>query len=307
MLEKIVDYHSFRVLKKERAPILLICAMYSVRCTRYVKKHGGKVVFYAGNLNDELYYNTVIREKKRLGLNYTDVYSSDYRMGVYRNMFKNIDAVWCLNALSAWSFEGKDIIRNKLVKRRAAIVHPKEYTADVPDRIIIGYFGHTTLLKGVHLLPEAASLCKHKDCIAFVIAGSVDNYVKSVIDRYSIKMTLLGSVPEEKKWSTIQSFDFMVVPSLYDAGPATITEAFMCDVPIIVSSGCGGVERVQNDPKTIVFNTMDIHSLAEKIDYAYEHRSEYLRPSVIQPFENQSVSERESLSQFTDTIEMLIN
>ena len=167
-LEKIVDYNLCKILKKEKEPYLLISTMYAVRCTSYAKRKGNKVLFWAGNLNDNLYYQTVKSEQKRLGLHYTDVYTSDYRINVYRKMFENIDYVWCLNRIIAWSFEGKNTILDPRERNREKILYQKKYNEDVPDKIKIGYFGHTTLLKGVHQLPEAASICKHKNDIEFI-------------------------------------------------------------------------------------------------------------------------------------------
>ena len=221
-------------------------------------------------------------------------------------MFDNIDYVWCLNSLSAWSFDSKKTILDPRTIKRVKILHPKQYDRVLPDKIKIGYFGHTTLLKGVHQLPEAASVCRHKDDIEFIIAGNVDNYVKEVIDNYTnIKVTFLGPVKESEKWNVIQRFDFMIVPSLYDAGPMTITEAYLCDVPVIVSSGCGGVERVKDDPKCIIFETMNIQDLANKLDYAYEHRADYLYASNIDELDCQSSSMANKYNFFTKIIESL--
>lgn len=303
--EKIVDYFLCKVLKKEREPFLLITTMYAVRSTKYAKKKGYKVMLWAGNLNDNLYYETVKKEQKRLSLHYTDVYTSDYRIDVYRKMLENVDYVYCLNSLIAWSFDGKKIIQDPRPHKKASILYPKKYGKTVPDKIVIGYFGHTTLLKGVHQIAEAAAICNHKNKIDFVLAGAVDGYVKSVLDKYDVDITYLGPVSESNKWNTIQSFDYMIVPSLYDAGPGTIAEAYKCDVPVIVSSGCGNVEKYKDDPKCIVFKTMNIQDLADKLDYAYEHRSEYLRPSIIEEKETDESMSTGNLDFFIKTIEKL--
>ena len=303
--EKIVDAFFCKRLKKENEPFILITTMYAVRCTCYAKKHGCTVLFWAGNLNDNLYYETVKKEQKRLGLHYTDVYTSLYRIGVYRKMFENVDFVYCLNSLCAWSFSGKRIIMDSRPLYKAPLLYPKEYVRPVPDKIVIGYFGHTTLLKGVHLLGEAIPRCKYRDKIELVIAGSVDKNVKRLLLMSDVPITFLGSVPEGKKWSTIQSFDFMVVPSLYDAGPGTIAEAYKCDVPVIVSSGCGNVEKYKDDPKCVVFRTMDIQDLADKIDEAYKHRETFLRSRICEDTKTDHSMSTGSLDFFNKTIEYL--
>lgn len=305
ILEKIVDYFLCKRLKKETEPFLLISTMYAVRCTHFANQHGCKVLFWAGNLNDNLYYDVVKKEQKRLGLHYTDVYSSNYRIKVYRRMLKNVDYVFCPNTLTAWSFEGYNIILNPRPRVKAQMLYPKEYSPIIPESIVIGYFGHTTLLKGVHLLVEALPLCKNMNNIKIVIAGNVDGYVTSLLKKSNVQISFIGPIPEDKKWTTIKSFDYMVVPSLYDAGPGTIMEAFKCDVPVIVSSGCGDVERVKEDPKCIVFETMNINDLAKKIDYAYEKRDLFLKPSTIDNSDKKSSDDIDDLDVFVKIIQGL--
>ena len=67
----------------------------------------------------------------------------------------------------------------------------------------------------------------------------------------------------------------MVVPSLYDAGPTTIYEGCECNVPMLVSDGCGGAELIQNNKGCIIFRTMDIDDLASKIEHFYECQQTY--------------------------------
>ena len=79
----------------------------------------------------------------------------------------------------------------------------------------------------------------------------------------------------------------------------------MCDVPVIVSDGCGDVVRVKDDPKCIVFKTMDIDDLAGKIDYAYENRAQYFQPSAKDEEYNDTTMSTGNLDFFINMIEEL--
>lgn len=273
--EIVVDYQHSLYLKKQKPPYILITSMYSRKCTKIAKDNGCKTILIAGNLNDEVYYNAVTKEQKRLKLKYTDVYSSKYRIGIYRTMMTMIDEVWANSDFSAKTFEGKTtkIIPISYYETRGYT--PQKNTNNSNGIIRIGYIGHTTLLKGVHLLVEAVNKCKYKNSIKIVLVGSIDKHVSDLLSRSATNIVYLGVVKEEEKESIIKSFDLMVVPSLYDAGPTTIYEGCECNVPMLVSDGCGGAELIQNNKGCIIFRTMDIDDLVSKIEHFYECQQTY--------------------------------
>lgn len=270
--EIIVDYQHYRYLKKQKEPYVLVTSMYSRRCTKIAKRKGCKTILIAGNLNDDLYYNAVTNEQKRLGIKYTDVYSSKYRINIFRAMMSNIDEVWVNSKYSAKTFSDKTTRVIPISYYESRGYTPKKYEGNHNTNLRIGYFGHTTLLKGVHLLAESVSKSNYKDSITLVLVGSIDKYVSELLSRSDAKIEYLGYIKEEEKESIIKSFDLMAVPSLYDAGPTTIYEGCECNVPMLVSSGCGGSELIQDNKGCLIFNTMDIDDLTNKIDYFYENR-----------------------------------
>ena len=273
--EIIVDYQHFLFLRKQAPPYVLITTMYSRRCTKLAKQKGCRTILIAGNLNDELYYNAVKKEQKRLGLKYTDIYSSRYRINIYKTMLSRIDEVWVNSNIAARTFDDKitRVIPMSYYESRG--YSPKSYHNTKNDQIIIGYFGHTTLLKGVHLLAEAISKSRYKDKIKLVLAGSIDKYVAHLLTQIDVDVVYLGYVKEEEKESIIKSFDIMAIPSLYDAGPTTIYEGCECNVPLLVSSGCGGSELIAQNKGCLIFQTMDVSDLANKIDDFYENHKTY--------------------------------
>ena len=273
--EIIVDYQHYYYLKKQRVPYVLVTSMYSRKCTKLAKKNGCRTILIAGNLNDELYFDAVTKEQQRLGLKYNDVYSSKYRINIYREMMSNIDEIWVNTNFAANTFRNKktEVIPINYYESRG--YRPKVFEACDKSDVVIGYFGHTTLLKGVHLLAEAVSKCKYKDSIKLVLVGKIDSNVSSLLKGTDAIIQYMGIVPESDKEQLIKSFDLMAVPSLYDAGPTTIYEGCECNVPLLVSDGCGGSELVQNNKGCLIFKTMNLYDLISKIEHFYEHRSQY--------------------------------
>lgn len=273
--EIIVDYQHYIYLKKQKAPYVLITSMYSRRCTKLAKKVGCRTILIAGNLNDDLYYDTVTKEQQRLGLKYTDVYSSKYRISIYRDMMSNIDEIWVNTNFAAKTFSNKktEVIPINYYESRG--YSPKVFENNNKSELVIGYFGHTTLLKGVHLLAEAVSKCKYKDTIKLVLVGKIDGNVSKLLKEIDANIQYMGVVPESDKEELIKTFDLMAVPSLYDAGPTTIYEGCECNVPLLVSDGCGGSELIQNNKGCLIFKTMDFRDLISKIENFYENRSQY--------------------------------
>ena len=276
-----IDFLHYLILRKEKESYILLTAMYSTFCTKLAKQKGNKVILLAGNLDDELYYTSVEKEKKRVGLSFTDVYCSGVRIAVYRKMMKNIDKVWCNSSKAKESFSkyACDVIRLPFYNNRN--YECKSYNSIREDVLTLGYIGHTTLLKGVHILSEAIQLSKYREKIKLVIVGSVDGNVKRLVDSCMIDVEYRGHVPEPEKETIIKSFDYMCVPSLYDAGPTTIYEALECNVPLIVSDGCGGSEFIKDNPHCFIFKTTNVNDLKEKIEYIFEHKRLLLKEGMM--------------------------
>lgn len=276
LLESYVDFLHYCTLRKETKPYVLITTMYSVFSTSFAKKHGNKVILLAGNLNDNLYFDVVNSEQKRLGLHYTDVFCSKYRIRRYRKMLDNLDEVWCNSSLSQRSFSN---FKTKLLP--ITFYYPRGYTQKVYNAktincLTLGYIGHTTLLKGVQIVAEAIYKSKNKESIVFKIVGSVDGRIRRIIDKFNIKVEYLGRIPESDKEKVLKSFDYLCVPSLYDAGPTTIYEGVECNVPLIVSDGCGGCDFIKNNNHCFIFKSGDSEDLREKIDYIFKNKESLL-------------------------------
>lgn len=64
-----------------------------------------------------------------------------------------------------------------------------------------------------------------------------------------------------------RSSDVCIVPSLLDAGPATVAEAMYCGIPVVVSEGCGSKALIEEGVNGFVVPAMDSEAIAQKVQW----------------------------------------
>lgn len=111
--------------------------------------------------------------------------------------------------------------------------------------IMILYLGRLHKLKGIDLLVEAfADLVKVLDNVRLVIVGPDSGFLsvlKAQIEdlKLSDVVLLTGPLYESEKLAAYVDADLYVLPSVYEAFPVTVLEAFACGVPVVVTDRCG--------------------------------------------------------------------
>lgn len=277
--ELIMDYYYMWLLKFTREDYVLLTTFYTPKCAALAKKDGKEVVYLTPNHNDNIYYEAVNVEKKRLNIDFMDPYSSLYRNKYYNKLLENTTAV-----VSTMDYV-LELFPDRMKKYRIKDLYQKfdykpKKNYGINKKIRIGMIGHTnTLLKGFQLLTEAASILPNYE-VRLVICGNVDNTIKEFVSKYNIDIEYLGFIKNEEKNDFFTSLDILVVPSLYDCGPTTAYEGLECGVPTIVSNGCGVKEYFEKYPDLFVFKTGKAIDLAEKIEYAINNYNEFVEKTI---------------------------
>lgn len=266
--EALCDYFYAGILKNEVEDYILVTTMYSPRAVKVARINNKRTIFIAGNHNDNLYYDCVREEKMRLGLDYSDVFDSSFRISYYRRMLENLDSVVVFSSIVAKYFP---ITLNKIILGLPYYLNNYNIIArsySQKEKFVIGYIGHTTLLKGIHLLGEAVAQSSYKDKIKIIICGNIDERVLPLVDKYNLDISYLGFIKNEDKNDFFNSLHLLVVPSLYDAGPTTALEAAECELPVIISSGCGASELFDDYKTDCVYTTKNVVELRQRIENA---------------------------------------
>lgn len=266
--EALCDYFYSGILKNETEDYILITTMYSPRAVKVAKTNNKRTVLIAGNHNDNLYYDCVRKEKMRLRLNYSDVFDSSFRISYYRRMLEDLDSVVVFSSIVAKYFPNtlnKTILDLPYSLNNYSTI-ARSYSHK--EKFVIGYIGHTTLLKGIHLLGEAVAQSSYKDKIKIIICGNIDDRILPLVNKYNLDISYLGFIKSEDKNDFFNSLHLLVVPSLYDAGPTTALEAAECELPVIISSGCGVSELFDDYKIDCVYTTRDVTELRQRIENA---------------------------------------
>jgi len=119
----------------------------------------------------------------------------------------------------------------------------KKYRIDITQRIVL-FIGRINKIKGIDLLIESFFEV-YKDfpnCI-LIIVGPDDGFLSILKDQiYKLKIQnniiFTGPLYGIEKYEVYHDADVFVLPSIYDAFPNTVLEAWVCRTPVIVTKGC---------------------------------------------------------------------
>lgn len=125
-----------------------------------------------------------------------------------------------------------------------------EYNIKINENIIL-FLGRIHKIKGIDLLIQAFSeLVKHLDNVKLVIAGPDGGFLPTVLRQIketgiSEKVIITGPLYKRDKLKAYVDANIYVLPSIFEAFPNTILEAYACNTPVIITEGCGLTDIVQ--------------------------------------------------------------
>ncbi|MFH1674655.1 MAG: glycosyltransferase [Pseudomonadota bacterium] len=127
-----------------------------------------------------------------------------------------------------------------------------------------------------------AKVAKKYPNIEYKVAGDgpLRSDLQGLIDQLNIndKVTLLGSMPQEKVVELIKTADLFLAPSVYskdgdqEGVPVVIMEAMAQGLPVLSTHHAGIPELVQDGVSGFLVPERDVDALAGKLDYLLEHQ-----------------------------------
>ncbi|HEY1096361.1 MAG TPA: glycosyltransferase [Alphaproteobacteria bacterium] len=155
-------------------------------------------------------------------------------------------------------------------KPRDKIQSRRNHNLPLDKKIIL--FGADTAdavpAKGYHELTEA--IAKLKDYIStdehvICIFGHTFNPVSQL---HGFPVIYTGHIDDDQKLSEIYSAaDIMVVPSLIDNAPQTVTESLACGTPVVAFRTCGLPDYITHEKTGYLAQAFDTDDLARGIAY----------------------------------------
>ncbi|MDB4770104.1 glycosyltransferase family 4 protein [Akkermansiaceae bacterium] len=265
----------FASLKIKEATIV-ISSSYLKRTLQKNKKLGGSNIFIAYNPYD-IEINAILKKEKiSHGVTFTDAYTYERRIEFIRYSMSLYDQIVTFTASEYESFI-KQFSKNKISFVESFILPKKQAFPKIDfkknSKLTFCYVAHPFWLKGIIHLLEAWSMINNSE-IKLRIAGNVDQQLKNIIQErfFSLKnVEYTGWVDDLNQF--LRTSHVCVVPSLLDAGPTTVAEAMCCNLPVVVSTGCGARTLIDDGVNGFIVEAGNSTVIAEKINWFIEHRN----------------------------------
>jgi glycogen(starch) synthase len=142
-------------------------------------------------------------------------------------------------------------------------------------RLKLLYAGQIVQHKGVHTAVEAmARLVKrakiHEVTLTLVGSGhpQYEDYLREMVEREGLQgfVTFHGPVSKKQMPSTLQEYDVLVFPSIYEEPLARMTQEAMASGLVVVGTTTGGTREILKEGITgLTFAPEDADALAEQI------------------------------------------
>ncbi|MFA7450087.1 MAG: glycosyltransferase family 4 protein [Bacteroidales bacterium] len=262
--------YDFFASKKITEPVILISSAYLPRTQRKNKLLGGVNLFVAGNPDDFEINELLIKEQKKNDVLFNDAYTYNKRIKFISKSLFSYDHI------VTFTVTEKESYSKRIQKEKVSFIesHIIPNTSAFPDlyfqknnKITFCFVAHPFWLKGLPYLLEAWSKINTSD-ILLKVGGRIDNQLQKIIaNKYSNLQSVeyFGWVDNLNQF--MRTSHVCIVPSLLDAGPATVAEAMICGLPVVVSEGCGARTLIKDNINGFIIPTGDANALAEKINW----------------------------------------
>jgi glycosyltransferase involved in cell wall biosynthesis len=148
---------------------------------------------------------------------------------------------------------------------------PKE---DEKFRVI--FCGGLTIQKGVHCLLQAYSELRLPNAELWLL-GSVNEEIRPFLERYRrADIVVHGPKPHSQLLWYYSQGTIFCLPSLQDGFGMVLLEAMACGLPAICTTNTAGEDVIREGVDGFVVPIRDVQALKERIQWAYDHRSQCL-------------------------------
>lgn len=270
--EKLFDYFVSRKISKS---VILLSSAYLVKSSKKNKKLGGINIFLAANPDDYEIHYLLKNEQKKHNVAFNDAYTYKKRIDFGSKAVFSFDHIITFTSTQYSSF-AKRIPVNKISLVEHYIL-PREKTFPEinytkKNILTFCFIAHPFWLKGLPYLLEAWSKINSND-IKLIVGGRIDKQMQEFIDKnYSNLKNIeyTGWINNLNKF--LRTSHVCIIPSLLDAGPATVAEAMYCKLPVIVSDGCGASLIVQANINGFVVPTGNSNAITDKINWFIDNK-----------------------------------
>lgn len=270
--EKLFD---FFLSKKINKPTVLISTAFLVKTLKKNKQLGGINIFLAGNPDDYDINQLLVKEQIKHSVTFSDAYTYKPRIAFGTKSILGFDHIIAVTISEYESFK-KRIPIEKLSYIESHIIPNSQSFPEIEvskDEVLtFSFVAHPFWLKGLPYLLEAWSKIETKN-VKLKIAGRIDKQMQKFITKnYSTLSNIeyLGFVDDLNAF--YRTSHVCIIPSLLDAGPATVAEAMYCSLPVIVSDGCGARTLIKDGKNGFVVPAANSGAIAAKMGWFSQNK-----------------------------------
>ncbi|WP_420807001.1 glycosyltransferase [Bifidobacterium tissieri] len=151
-----------------------------------------------------------------------------------------------------------------------------DYPETVRKPFLVMASGRLSHEKDHMTLIRALAVCRHRDDIRLVIAGTgpLKRYLRMQARRKLVRPADIGFHDNATMPDLLRSADLFVHPSIADLESVSVIEAMACGLPpVIAQSDLSAAQQFALTDESL-FPARDVQALAARIDWWYEHPGE---------------------------------
>ncbi len=153
------------------------------------------------------------------------------------------------------------------------------------NKLIVGLIGRFDVQKGQLLLLNAMTKCEHVDFHLALLGEPTKNEgnlyfeeMQSFIEQHQLKARVSIHPFQDNPSSFYNAIDWLVMATKAETFGMVTIESLACGTPVLGSNAGGTPEILENEKGGMLFQSLDVNDLANKIDLICERRE------TIEPF-----------------------
>jgi glycosyltransferase involved in cell wall biosynthesis len=245
----------------------------SLKTLRRAKSLGMIGVIERGSSHMLCQQKILTEEFARLGMRFSQTHSKVIEQEIAE--YHEADAIAVPSSFARRSFLAEGVPEEKLIM----VPYGADLSAFWPlpkedDKFRVIFCGNLTLQKGVHFLLQAYSELRLAGAELWLV-GSVAEEIRSFLERYRRSdIVVHGPKPQSQLLRYYSQGSIFCLPSIQDGFGMVLLQAMACGLPAICTTNTAGEDVVREGVDGFVVPIRDVEALKEKIQWAYDHRSQ---------------------------------
>lgn len=236
---------------------------------KWVRSHGGKTIWVAGNSHPENFWTILSEEARRWQSPYPPIWERHYRRSLA--MLEHVDYVLSPSSFVSRSFIERGFSPDQILYNpyptELSFFQPRAGRRPKDRPLTIINTGALSLRKGTpYLLESFRILMREHPSVRFLLTRNIRDEIQPILSRYSdLPIEWSPNLPHSLLAERLRSADIFVLPSLEDGWALAVSEAMACGLPVIVTPSTGASDLVQPGVSGEIVPIRDPRAIADAV------------------------------------------